>query len=1125
MSDPNQAPSRVATPARLAALASLLGLVVAFALLSSLGAQQAQQTTRVLGVLDPLVDWLRSTGRGWMFDAAARNGMLLPLVSLALGVVLVVAIATRRQHAWPLGFMVLAFGLAGWGQLALVNKDLSTGSYLYAAAVLCAVTLGFCCPAPHLDPRQALPRFTRRDAAWMFGLTLLALLLRLYALTELPRMFNGEAIISMLASRTLDGLRWYVPVGITSNSTGQMHLMPQWLFYHLFGTSVYALRLAGVAFGMLAIPLFYWLALRLGGRLGAVLATLLMISAPEQLYWSRIESTNFAPVPVLSLIAAHLGLSMAERFAFFPVLLSALWIPFGRYFYTAGAAMVFLPWLQTLHGIVFVPRAWRRMWYVLPLLALGTALWTISLSFLSWLLSGGSPFTGSNPATHGELILRGVAEYTGLPMSRLIVLQIQSAWNNLWTIIGSLAYHGGFSEWFERGLAVPGVTLMVPAVVALVAVSLAYLSSQPQRPRAFLILAWLVVGLLPAVLSMQATDRRFLLIFPVLYLAVGTSAQAFVDLGRERGGRLAGWLVGILLTVSVVAASLANLTSHFLLPTSRTGVEDLITYSKAWFDESDTIFFDTDESWALVLAFGNADHFLEAPPCYRNVRVGEWLQVVLQPSCAYDHQAYAALLPRSQVDALRDRFDPQHITLLVDLYTPSHAMLDTLRGLFPEALQREHRVQATPSYVALSIDRATLQRLRTPELRLRDNAAAVAELEKNLLYGTLLQRSEAEPPSGGMASVHGGFYVEKSGWYDVALAPACPAASLSIDGKPTDGEARPMLNGIHRFELQLAAIDACRLPLELRMRSAPRPDGAPSNPTLPPLVAPYAVEVEGAAAKPLQTFVGYGPSRVLPTIPGSVIVDFDTDASGDLVLLTQEPAGKLKGRRLSPEGVERLSWAIDLPSYLPVWGINVAPNGTSYIVAGGPVFIYDRSGKQISHWPTPAILTAEITPLDDGRVLSAVVNENAIYVLDANGNLLQDWREYEGGSGKFQYPVSIDMDANGTIVVLHDTNEVLLFKTPLDRFEPRFEGSFHVDYLEPPNPRRFAFDGSDRLLFLDPSAETTLTYRYDGMRLLAKDTTTDLTTRGFHAPFRIRSTAESIYVLDQNRQLWSLPRH
>ena len=117
----------------------------------------------------------------------------------------------------------------------------------------------------------------------------------------------------MLASHTLDGLRQYLPYGLRGNSTGVAHLLPQMALFQLFGTSVYTLRLAAVLYGVAAVPLCYWLTRRIAGTMPAVVATLLLIVAPEQLFWSRSENTHFAPVAVAALVTVSLGLRLTER--------------------------------------------------------------------------------------------------------------------------------------------------------------------------------------------------------------------------------------------------------------------------------------------------------------------------------------------------------------------------------------------------------------------------------------------------------------------------------------------------------------------------------------------------------------------------------------------------------------------------------------------------------------------------------------------------------------------------------------------------------------------------------------------------------------------------------------------
>lgn len=1121
MSDPtaeNQPQARSAAPA---AAVSILVISAAFVLLATIGARQAEQQQRVLAAIEPLIGLIRDAGKWMMQESFKRGTELIQIVAGTVSIAVLAALVMRRLRAWPLLLLATSISLATWGQVELVRSHPWPGGLLYAAALLSALGFGIICPSPSLAQQTPLRRFTRLDALCMAALSVLGILFRLYALPELPSVFNGEMIVSMLSSRTFDGLRWYIPSGVLSNSTGLMHLLPQMLFYNLYGTTVYSLRLAAVLYGVLALPLFYWLVQRVGGTVAAVIATALLVSAPEQLYWSRLESTNFAPLPVLALISAHLGLAMIERVSFGRVAAAALWMPFGRYFYTAGAALVFYPWLQYAHAVLFVRRAWHKLWYVVPLLAAGTVLWAGAISAVLWLIQGGS-FKINNPAQHGELILRGAGEYSGLGTLQLIYLQAESSWNNLQTIVQSLSYAGGLSEWYQRAIVVGGVTLMVPGVVVLIAVSLAYLLGQIQHPRAFAVLLWIAIGLLPAVLSMQPTDRRFLLIFPALYIAVGLSAQGFLEACAARGGKLATAIVAALVATAVAAVSIACLASHFLLRIQRTGVEELLEFSKPIFQDSDAIFFDTDSSWALVFGFGNADQFLRSPPCYRSVRVGEWMQIALDPPCDYQEATYKALLSPQRIDAARRSYDPQRFTFIVDMYTPSQAALGMLRGLFPHAVERGNSGRETPHFVALTFSRADIEALRTPELLVGPDVTGAEAVQTTLVANTSVKLGASTAIEGEAAVVRGGLYIKKTGWYELGVHPACDGATLVVDGRSVGaaGSATAMLAGVHPFELQLASLRACPAGLAIEARPAAAED-APEAVTM--LLAPRAAKATGAVAPALQIYQGYGAARLFAEVPGRVIIDFGVDDRGELILLAQG-TGVLRGYRVSQTGAELASWPIEIPQHMPLWGIAVAANGTAYVVAGQTVYIYDRDGTPQGIWQGAPVYSAEMVQLANGLVLAAVPQESSIHVLNPDGSLKENWKMFKGGTGGFTYPLSVASDNAGTIAVLQAENEVLLFRTPVDSFQPQLIGSFHVDYFEPPNPRRVAFDGPHRLLFSDPAAGTPLVYNRDGVRMLAAAAQNDLSTRGFQAPLRMRTTNEYVYVLDAQRRLWQLPR-
>jgi hypothetical protein len=119
----------------------------------------------------------------------------------------------------------------------------------------------------------------------------------------------------------------------------------------------------------------YWLVRRIAGVAPAILAAMLLATAPDQLFWSRSENGFFSPVPVLALLTVHVSLWMAARFSFLSVLTAAVLMPASRYFYTTCLAMFLLPLAVAGHATLFVRGAWKKLWFVVPILALGLVAW------------------------------------------------------------------------------------------------------------------------------------------------------------------------------------------------------------------------------------------------------------------------------------------------------------------------------------------------------------------------------------------------------------------------------------------------------------------------------------------------------------------------------------------------------------------------------------------------------------------------------------------------------------------------------------------------------------------------------------------------------------------------------
>jgi hypothetical protein len=1126
-----------------AVIALIAALLTAFLTVAVIGAQQAAHGQRVLSLLDPLVGWIRGPGKAayeWLLAKPIDIGQL---TTAAAAAVALVGLIVGRRAALPLVLLAAAVALAAWGQILLLADRLPLGIALYVGGVVCAVALGIWCPMarlrgfPELPVPEASPQPERRAARLPFGwecvlvflLTVIALLSRTYALTELPSFFEGEMTISFLSSRTLAGLRTYVPWALTANSTGLAHLLPQLLSYELFGTSIYALRLVAVFFGVVTVPLFYWLVRRLAGIGPALAGTVLFIAAPEQLWWSRAENSYFILICFLAVVTAHLGLWMVRRFSFPAVLTAALWMPFSRYFYAPGMVLVLYPTLLYAHGVCCVRGAWRKAWYVVPLLAAGTVMWLFSLSAVDAYMHGTS-LRFVNPMMNGGVpVWRKQGEFASVSVPELIRLQVVSTTRNLGQVAEGLAYSGGFSQWYQR--ANPSShhpTIVNVGVVVMLALGLGYLLGQVWDRRAFMLLLWVGLGLLPGVLSTDPAARRILLIFPALYAIVAVLLGAIVRLVRTAAGGVAAWLTTVPLSAAVAAVAATSLASHLLLPINPTAITSTFRFTKPVFEQSDTIFHNVGSSMALLLAYGNLDRFLEdGTPCYQAVSRREWLDIALHPHCEFTGEVYQFSLPPERIAALRAGFKPQRISFLLTGEPHSRAHLDLLRGLFPRARLHTHQIASGEiKLVALSVDIADVEALSSPLLKVGSQVAASADLESGLLAGVRLTPATArngDAPGSQEIVVEGGLLVSRDGWYRYELAPACPEATWWIDNEVISATAapRPMLAGAHALKIALTGPITCQLPLQLRVQAG---DGHGMVPVAPDrFVAASVAALPQAQAPPFVPYPGYGPAQRFAQMPGTII-DFAVDGAGSADLLVRETSG-FRVHRLNPRGDEEAVWQVEAPNGRNLSAIAVAPAGEALLRADRLVLPYDREGRPLGQWNDPQVWTLEIALLRDGRVLSCLPDRNSIGVLGPDGALQQQWNHFAGGPGRFDAPVSVTINEAGDLLVIQTDGQALLFHTPPEQFAPVFVNQFQIDFSRfPVMPRGCTFDGPDRIVVADPDAARTLVYNFRGERMLAEEQARDLSAKGFTGEVvRLQSANGRLYVLDAARTLWSLP--
>jgi hypothetical protein len=1117
-----------------AALAA--ALVLAFLAVGFVGAAENARGERILPFLDPVIGWIRTDGSALTAWLIAHSRFLGWAVTSACALTGLGGLVVAGRRGAPVFLAAAAVCLASWGQVCLQEDRTSLAMAFYAAGVACAFLLGLRRPMARLDgfPRLPLPGRRREtpapagprpprglpwlwECALVFALTVVALLSRTYALTEKSHFLDLETVAWWIESRTAHGVASYLS-GFTQTNGGAIQIFPQFLVFHLFGTSIYALRLSAVLWTIATVPLMYFLVRRIAGSGPALVSTILFLSAPEQLFWARSENTFFAPVAALALATVFVALWMAERFSPFAVLLAALLTPVCRFFYTTCMALLVLPGLVAAHAVLFVRGAWRKTWYVAPILAAGVAMWVFSLTFVKAALHGGDWHFVNPAAVYGGPVWAKQGEFNQASPLELLRLQAVSVSKNLANVAADMTYSAhGFSHWYVRSQPTTHRTTVNVAIVVGVALGLGYFLAQIYERRAFLLLAWVGISLLPGIMSADPAARRMAMFFPAFHVIFGVMCGVVVRVARQHASALVAWVAGLGIAVALAGVALTNLVSHFALPMRPVLYGDYVEFTKPLFEHSDAIFTNFPIAFRNLIVFGSLDRFLEHPICVQGVEPKDWLSTALEPKCDFRGRVFSLSMPPERVEELKRSYDPRRISFLLFEQPETQSEVDLLRALYPAAESREFKSPINgQTLLSMTVGEDTMAAARTPALE-----TGTAGVDPTRVLQGVPLRPRAPSAGGGVSgegmSVRGGLLLDHDGWYGFGVDPPCPQAELRIDDRvATLDDTRPMLTGVHPFALTLPDPPACALPLRLETRPAKTAGVVPLAPDR--LVGPAIASVEAARARTVEPYPGYTGGRPVALFRGRA-VDLGVDARGVVGVAVLEQ-GALRVERIAPSGKRVATFDVEQPLRENAGSIAVDPDGNTAILTGNVVQIYDAAGQRTASWSNPwFVWESELVFWGPDEIVANIPHRNSIAVFDRSGTLLREVTDPAGSSGGMYRPIALVAAPNGDVLVQESNGQALLLHSPAGDFDPTFVRRFPVGAQAPGG----TFDG-DRLIL--PDGDTLQVYGTDGERRLAADPAHDLSTQPFGHDTRAQAAPRGrLWVLDPERaRLWALSR-
>jgi hypothetical protein len=369
------------------------------------------------------------------------------------------------------------------------------------------------------------------------------------------------------------------------------------------------------------------------------------------------------------------------------------------------------------------------------------------------------------------------------------------------------------------------------------------------------------------------------------------------------------------------------------------------------------------------------------------------------------------------------------------------------------------------------------------------------------------------PPA---ATIEGGLWLDTDGWYAFSLQPPCAGAGLRVDDAETSPSTRtPQLAGVHRFALAIPDVTACKLPLHIAVSTPEAPNPAPLAPDR--FTSPTVAALPAAAAPAVLTYPGYHEAKTLVSMPGrSADLAIGPDGNLNVAVLIDQ---RWHLQKYTPEGKLIGSWDIGAPRELDPGTMSVADDGTVAILFGRLIFLLAPDGRRIGSWDNIWFVWETQIAFWGKYLLATIPHRDSIAVFSRSGEVVREFRNFQGGAGVFFAPSSLALTQEGDMVVLQPNGKALRFRTPVDDFKPEFVREFTVGSASP----GVGFDGPDHLLL--PTDRVVDVYDAEGERLMAAAPEADLSRIKVGRSARARGTGGTVFLLDpEGGRLWRLQR-
>lgn len=429
-------------------------------------------------------------------------------------------------------------GTLHFAGLAQNHISIALGSFGYVVA-----SLFFLSAARGKDGAIALNRwqeedqsFNKRDVAALGVIFLIAMVLRMYALNFIANSFDGELSPYSAGATSLQGM-FFANRGVSGPwaPLGLLYYLPIYFTTTFFGTTLVALRLSSAIVGLLTLPLIYILGTRIGGKLSGHLAAALFAVNCLHIGWSRTDvhphGVTTWPTVLMCwcLLKAYDSRSIVWSSAV-AVLMGLSWHQYPSGQTAVVAPIIAISWYAIANrGSLPIPRAH------LVLILGGIGLWVIGLPSSYYFADGRFEIQNVFTLTGPRASWGGVESPSIFTTLQVVVT---TSIKHLGDVFQGLFYRQPYffhQEWVPLVSSSFARTIVWMAMPFVVLGSIVLLR-QFRRFESAVMGSWLIVALLPGILSANAYPKRLSTFFPALDViaAIGLASLVyFVSSGNR----------------------------------------------------------------------------------------------------------------------------------------------------------------------------------------------------------------------------------------------------------------------------------------------------------------------------------------------------------------------------------------------------------------------------------------------------------------------------------------------------------------------------------------------------------------------------------------------------------------